>query len=156
MTSESTEPLTGSIWAVARDDGQHLWQSPATVRRHCLVLSQPADLPVLVFCRQSTNASGSTREMGVLCLDKRTGHAVLDEPRLPVPPHLFVGCMVVGDPKAHSIAIHGAGAETPAVTIGFTGRPQSPQPPHQASGRPPVPGRVTAPSEPDEEPAGDR
>jgi outer membrane protein assembly factor BamB len=156
VTSESTEPLSGSIWAVARDDGQHLWQSPATVRRHCLVLSQPADLPVLVFCRQSTNASGSTREMGVLCLDKRTGHAVLDEPRLPVPPHLFVGCMVVGDPKAHSIAIHGAGAETPAVTIGFTGRPQSPQPPHQASGRPPVPGRVTAPSEPDEEPAGDR
>lgn len=152
--SDSTGPLSGSIWAVARDDGRRLWQSPATVRRQGLLLAQPSDLPVLVFCWQATNPAGGGRELGVLCLDKRTGHAVLDEPRLSVPPHLFAGCMVAGDPQSHAISIHAAEGE-PAVTITFRGRPQPPLPPHQAAGRPPRAENITAPSEPDADPAAD-
>ena len=139
MSSESTAPLSGAIWAVGRDDGRPLWQAPATVRQHCLLLSQPPDLPVLVLTRQTRPGDGS--EIVVLCLDKRTGHAVLDEHRLPVKQQLFVGCEVVGAPREHTISIRGAGAMTPTVTLAFTGEPLPPQPPFQAEGRPPAPGR---------------
>lgn len=141
MSSESTVPLSGAIWAVGRDDGRPLWQAPATVRQHCLLLSQPPDLPVLVLTKQTRPGDGGGSELVVLCLDKRTGHAVLEEHRLPVKQQLFVGCEVVGDPREHTISIRGAGAVTPTVTLAFTGEPLPPQSPFQAEGRLPAPGR---------------
>ena len=119
MASESTPPLSGCVWAVDRADGSLLWPVPATVRRHCLHLAQPADLPVLVFCRQ-VRAGGDTgrQEMELLCIDKRTGQ-------------------VVGNPSDHSITIRGANATTQPLTLEFTGRPMPPRPPYQAAGRPP-------------------
>lgn len=140
MASDSTAPLSGAIWAVGRDDGRPLWQAPATVRQHCLLLSQPPDLPVLVLTRQTRPGDGGLPQLVVLCLDKRTGHAVLEEHRLPVQQQLFVGCEVVGAPREHTISIRGAGAMTPTVTLAFTGEPLPPQPPFQAEGRPPTPG----------------
>jgi hypothetical protein len=140
MASESTAPLSGAIWAVGRDDGRLLWQAPATVRQHCLLLAQPADLPVLVLTRQTRPGDGGRPELVVLCLDKRTGHAVLEEHRLALQQHLFVGCEVVGAPREHTISIRGAGAMSPTVTLAFTGEPLPPQSPFQAEGRPPAPG----------------
>lgn len=145
MASESTAALSGAIWAVGRDDGRLLWQAPATVRQHCLLLSQPPDLPVLVLTRQTRPGDGARPELVVLCLDKRTGHAVLEEQRLPVQQHLFVGCEVVGAPSEHTISIRGAGATTSTVTLAFTGEPLPPQAPFQVEGRPPVPGRGLEP-----------
>jgi hypothetical protein len=145
MASESTAALSGAIWAVGRDDGRLLWQAPATVRQHCLLLSQPPDLPVLVLTRQTRPGDGARPELVVLCLDKRTGHAVLEEQRLPVQQHLFVGCEVVGAPREHTISIRGAGATTSTVTLAFTGEPLPPQAPFQVEGRPPVPGRGLEP-----------
>ena len=138
MASESTPPLSGCVWAVDRADGSLLWPVPATVRRHCLHLAQPADLPVLVFCRQvRAGGDGGRQEMELLCIDKRTGQAVLEQDRLPVQPHMFVGCEVVGNPSDHSITIRGANATTQPLTLEFTGRPMPPRPPYQAAGRPP-------------------
>jgi outer membrane protein assembly factor BamB len=138
--SDATGPLSGAIWAVARDDGRPLWQTPATVRQHCLLVAQPPDLPVLVLTRQTRPGDGGRPELAVLCLDKRTGHAVLDEQRLPLQQHLFVGCDVSGAPQEHTISIRGFGAVAPTVTLAFTGQPVPPQPPYQAEGRPPAAG----------------
>lgn len=136
-SSDTVAPLSGAVWAVGRDDGRLLWPVAATVRQHVLLPSQPADLPVLVFCRQ-THAAAGRREVRVLCLDKRTGHAVTDELRLPAPSPLLVGCEVAADPRAHTISIRMAGGTAPAVTLAFTGAPLPPQPPFQAEGRLPT------------------
>jgi hypothetical protein len=138
-SSDATGPLTGAIWAVDRAAGRPLWPAPATVRQHCLLVAQPPDLPVLVLTRQTRPGDGGRPELAVLCLDKRTGHAVLEEQRLPLQQHLFVGCDVSGTPGEHTISIR-AGAVAPAVTLAFTGQPVPPQPPYQAEGRPPVAG----------------
>jgi hypothetical protein len=98
-----------------------------------------------VLTRQTRPGDGARPELVVLCLDKRTGHAVLEEQRLPVQQHLFVGCEVVGAPSEHTISIRGAGATTSTVTLAFTGEPLPPQAPFQVEGRPPVPGRGLEP-----------
>jgi hypothetical protein len=136
--SGATGPLSGAIWAVGRADGRPLWPAPATVRQYCLLGAQPADLPVLVLTRQTRPGDGGRPELVVLCLDKRTGHAVLEEHRLALQQHLFVGCEVVGAPREHTISIRGANAMSPTVTLAFTGQPLPPQSPFQAEGRLPA------------------
>jgi outer membrane protein assembly factor BamB len=138
LSSETAPPMSGSVWAVDRGDGRLLWPVPATVRRHCLHLAQPTDLPVLVFCRQTrAQGDGGRPWLNLLCLDKRTGQAVLEEDRIQVKPHMFVGCEVVGDPVDHAITIRGANGTTRPITLRFTAEPLPPRPPFQAAGRPP-------------------
>jgi len=133
--SESTPAFSGAVWAVDRADGSPLWPVPATVERQSLLLSQPEDLPVLVLCRQTRGGEGGRHEMNVLCLDKRSGHAVLDDERLPVTLQMFVGCEVMGSPDAHTITVRGANGTAPPVTLEFTGNAMPPRPPYQADGR---------------------
>ena len=135
-------PSSGAVWAVDRGDGRLLWPVPATVRRHSLHVGQPAGLPVLVFSRHSrADGDGGRHQLSLLCLDKRTGHAVFEEDRIQLQPHMFVGCDVVGDPEQHTITIRGANASTRPITLEFTGEPMPPRPPFQAHGRPPSPRR---------------
>jgi hypothetical protein len=137
LSSETAPPMAGSVWAIDRGDGSLLWPGPATVSRHCLHLAQPTDLPVLVFCRQTrAHGDGGRPWLNLLCLDKRTGHAVLEEDRIQVRPHMFVGCEVVGDPVDHAITIRGANGTTRPITLQFTAEPMPPRPPFQAAGRP--------------------
>ena len=133
-TSESTPPRPAAIWAVAADDGRPLWPVPATVRGVGLHLAQPVGLPLLVLARQSRGENGP--RLTLLGIDKRTGHAVLDERRLSVSGHLFVGCEVVGDPDSATITIRGAHDTTRPITLEYTGRPVAPRPPHQADALP--------------------
>jgi hypothetical protein len=138
MVSESTPPLSGAVWAVDRADGGMLWPVPATVSRHCLHLAQPAALPVLLFCRQTrAGGDGGRPQLSLLCLDKRTGHAVFEEDRIQMQPHMFVGCEVTGSPVDHTVTLRGANASTRPITLEFTGEPMAPRPPFQAQGRPP-------------------
>ena len=137
MSSETAPPMAGSVWAIDRGDGNLLWPGPATVSRHCLHLAQPMNLPVLVFCRQTrAHGDGGGPWLSLLCLDKRTGHAVLEEDRIQVRPHMFVGCEVVGDPLDHAITIRGANGTTRPITLRFTAEPMPPRPPFQEAGRP--------------------
>lgn len=133
-TSESTPPRPAAIWAVAADDGRPLWPVPATVRGVGLHLAQPVGLPLLVLARQSRGENGP--RLTLLGIDKRTGHAVLDERRLSVSGHMFVGCEVVGDPDAATITIRGTHETTRPITLDYTGRPVAPRPPHQADSLP--------------------
>jgi hypothetical protein len=133
----ASQPLDFCVWAVDRGSGAVLWDVPATVARHCLLAGQPAGLPVLVFARQiQRHHDRESTYLSILCLDKRTGHAVLEDDRIPAQPHLLFGCDVVGDPARHRITIREHGGDPQRVTLEFTGGPLSPRPPHQGVGRP--------------------
>lgn len=128
------QPLGYSVWAVDRETGRPLWTVPATAARHCLLAGQPAGLPVLVFARQiQRNHDRDSTFLSVLCLDKRTGHAVLEDDRIPAQPHLLFGCDLVGDPDRRTITVREHGGDPQRVTLEFTGGPMPPRPPHQAS-----------------------
>jgi len=129
-----------SIWALDASSGAQVWNVPATVSHHALHPVQPADLPVLLFCRQIQGSdSRDTTQLSVLCLDKRTGHAVFEEDRIRVQPHLLYGCDMTGDPAARTITLFSRGGDMQRVVLEFTGAPLSPRTPHQASARPPRP-----------------
>jgi hypothetical protein len=131
------QPMDFSVWAVDGGSGAALWAVPATVARHCLLAGQPAGLPVLVFARQiQRHHDRENTFLSVLCLDKRTGHAVLEDDRIPAQPHLLFGCDVVGDPGRHQITVREHGGDPQRVMLEFTGGPLSPRPPHQGIGRP--------------------
>lgn len=133
----ANQPLNFCVWAVDRGSGAVLWEVPATVARHCLLAGQPAGLPVLVFARQiQRNHDREHTYLSVLCLDKRTGHAVLEDDRIPAQPHLLFGCDVVGDPERHRITVREHGGDPQRITLEFTGGPLPPRPPHQGVGRP--------------------
>ncbi|MFM8633210.1 MAG: PQQ-binding-like beta-propeller repeat protein [Planctomycetia bacterium] len=137
------EPITGSIWAVDRRNGQMLWPCPATILRHCLHPDPPSELPVLLFARQiETRRNGERPRLSMLCLDKRTGHAVHADDTLLAQPQLLFGCDAVGDPDRHMISIVPVGVGLAAIEMEFTGEPLAAQQPFQASSKPLVAGDI--------------
>lgn len=133
----ANQPMDFCVWAVDRGSGAVLWDVPATVARHCLLAGQPAGLPVLVFARQiQRNHDREHTYLSVLCLDKRTGHAVLEDDRIPAQSHLLFGCDVVGDPERHRITVREHGGDPQRIALEFTAGPLPPRPPHQGVGRP--------------------
>jgi outer membrane protein assembly factor BamB len=135
LTDTAAAPLTGSIWALDRDDGRPLWPVPAAIERHCLHAAQPVDLPVLVFCRMLQPHDDARRVLSVLCLDKRTGHAVFSDDRLELQSPVASGCDLSGDPEEQTVTIRDGGGR---IVLAFSGRPLAPQPPFQSRGRPPT------------------
>jgi len=127
-------PLSGAVWAVDVEQGRPLWPVPALVERHCLHPAQPPGLPILVFCRLLQRREVGKPGLSVLCLDKRTGHAVFESDRVAAESSLAFGCDVAGDPEAATIAV---GDERPLELV-FTGRPMAPQPPFHGRSRLPA------------------
>ncbi len=131
---DATPVVTGSVWSLDRTTGESLWSMPASILRHGLLLSQPAELPVLVFARQVHARRGDDRpKLGLLCLDKRTGHEIHSDDRLPLDPNTLSTCDVSGDPAGHRILFE-IGSER--ISLTFDGSSISPRPPHQATRRP--------------------
>lgn len=130
-------PLSASIWAVGRRAGELLWPAAATIERHDLLATQPDAAPVLIFGRLlPPEFHGRESHLSVICLDKRTGHAVAEDERLAVMPYQAAGCRIEAQEAAHAVTIEAApGGER--LGLVFTGRPLPPQPPHQSGGRPP-------------------
>jgi outer membrane protein assembly factor BamB len=136
LSGAASPPLDFSIWAVARDSGEVLWPVPATVHSHCLLGGQPVGLPVLAFARQiQRHHDREQASLSVLCLDTRTGHAVLEDDRIPSQPHMLFGCDLIGDPRRHTITVREHGGDPQRVTLEFSGGPAPPRPPHRAAGR---------------------
>jgi hypothetical protein len=127
-------PLSGAVWAVAAADGLPLWPVPALIERHCLHPAQPPGLPILTFCRLLSRREGGTPALSVLCLDKRTGHAVFESDRVAAASPQAFGCDLAGDPGAATVTL---GDERPLELV-FTGRPIAPQPPFRGRSRPPA------------------
>ena len=139
MFSTAANPIvSGGLWAVDRSDGQPLWPVPAVLERQSLHTSQPSDLPILTFCRLSQPAGRERPRLSLLCLDKRTGHAVFDRDDVGLTPPTFPGRPVVGDSEEGRVFIGTPGSPGGAVELEFTGRPMPPRPPFQSHGRPPT------------------
>jgi len=127
-------PLSGAVWAVDAAHGRPLWPVPALIERHCLHPAQPAGLPILTFCRLLERREGGTPVLSVLCLDKRTGHAVFASDRVASQSVQAFGCDLVGDARAATITI---GDDRPLELV-FTDRPMAPRPPFRSRGRLPA------------------
>ncbi len=76
--------VSGHIYAFEAASGKPQWPAPAVIAQH-LLLSQPVDLPVLVFVRQVHRAAANVRDprTSVLCIDKRTGRVVYEKDQSP-------------------------------------------------------------------------
>jgi len=139
MFSSTANPIvSGGLWAVDRDNGQPLWPVPAVLERQSLHTCQPRDLPILTFCRLSQPAGRQRPRLSLLCLDKRTGHAVFHQDDVGLAPPTFPGRPVSGDPEQGRVFIGTPGSPSGAVELEFTGRPMPPRPPFQSHGRPPT------------------
>lgn len=131
---DATPVVTGSVWSLDRASGESLWSMPVSVLRHGLLLGQPARLPVLVFARQVHSTRGDDRpKLGLLCLDKRTGHELYANDRLPLDANTLSTCEVSGDPAGHRI-LFDIGPDR--ISLTFDGSSISPRPPYQATRRP--------------------
>lgn len=135
--------VTGSIWCLDRATGDPLWDAPATILAHFPVTNRSADLPVLLFARKILpRRPGEQPRLSVLCLDKRTGHAVyVNDTSLTATPALF-DCWLSGDATSGRIVVSASGVRGGEVVLRFTGEPAAPQPPFQAALQPPVAGTI--------------
>lgn len=133
LAGGNAAPLSAAIWAVDRATGRPLWAVPALVERHCLHPAQPPGIPILTFCRLLQRREGGQPSLSVLCLDKRTGHAVFESDRVPPESPLAFGCTLTGDPEQATITL---GDGRPFELV-FTGLPLAPRPPFR--GRGPLP-----------------
>jgi len=131
-------PLSGVVWAVDRVDGRPLWPGPAVIDQQCLHTSQPPGLPVMVFCRRLKIGDRDPSALSLLCLDKRTGHAVLEDDRIELEQRPNGDCSLSGDPSAHTVTVSDLGTTGGSLTLTFTGRPMAPRPPFRSRGRPPA------------------
>src|SRR5690606_7308818 len=77
--------VTGRVYAFNREKDELQWAAPGSVEEHGLVLSQPSELPVLLFMRNMTDSESSTpgTRGSVLCIDKRTGRLIHEDDALP-------------------------------------------------------------------------
>jgi hypothetical protein len=81
------QPLvSGHVYAFSRATGALQWPKPVQLRGRGLWLTQPAEVPVVVFAQMvnKKDSSGRTRgNMAVLCLDRRSGQALYEASDLP-------------------------------------------------------------------------
>jgi hypothetical protein len=94
------------------------------VAQQGLLLSQPSQLPVLVFVRQVARPGvGSARDprTSILCIDKRTGRVVYENEQLQGT--LIGNFELSGDPKARTVSLSVA---SKLVTLTFTDDPVDP------------------------------
>ncbi len=77
--------VNGLVYAFDKNTGEPLWPAPAVIRDRGIALSQPSDLPLLIFVNREMkrDTSGGGSKLRLLCLDKQTGQAVYRNDGLP-------------------------------------------------------------------------
>ncbi len=124
-------PVNGRIFALDRVTGRSLWQVPAIVRGYGMLPNQPEDVPALWFLRPGATPSNqfgsNTARVDVLCLDRRTGSALLEKVDVASHANSFD---VIADVRKNEVTL-----ALPQVqyTLRFTTDPQPPAPPFQQS-----------------------
>src|SRR5262249_54213105 len=120
--------INGAVCAFNMKTGKPLWSSPAKLRNRGVVLSQPPELPFLLFVeRQITRdaAAGGGAQVRVLCLDKRTGETVYRNDHLPDVP--ITRFRVRGETESRPKVNLELGSTKILLTL--TDRPRPPQSP---------------------------
>ena len=108
-------------------DGRSIWPGPAVIDQRGIALSQPADIPFLVFVDRvaKRDEGGAGTKLRLLCVDKETGATVYRNDELP-------------DTSGNQFRIRASRDVPPAVNIEmstktirlrFTDEPRSPEPP---------------------------
>jgi len=118
----------GLVYAFSIKSGEPLWPGPATVRNRGFVLSQPADIPFLVFADRkslSERAGGGPLQTRLLFLDRATGETVHRAEKLPDTSDARF--RIRGERYAEPVVSVEMGAVTIQLTL--THQPRPPQPP---------------------------
>jgi hypothetical protein len=119
--------INGPVYAFSMKTGKPLWPGPATVRNRGVMLTQPPDVPFLIFVdrQQGRSSNETTAQIRVLCLDKRTGESVYRKDKLPdsAIPRFRVEAEQLPRPK---VSIEMGAAK---LLLTMTDRPRPPQPP---------------------------
>ncbi len=116
--------VTGHIHAFDRQ-GKSLWPKPVAVTQQGLLLSQPADLPVLVLLRQMNRPgpiSSRDPKLSVMCIDKRSGQVVYDKDDLPGT--AISSCTLEADLADHTVTI---ALPSQMITLAYTQQPLQPR-----------------------------
>jgi outer membrane protein assembly factor BamB len=120
--------INGPVYAFSLKTGKSLWPGPAIVRNRGMMLSQPPEVPFLVFMdrQQSHGASNeTTARLRVLCLDKLTGETVYANDEVPDTAVPRFRVEAEREPKAAVTLEMGASK----IVLAMTERPRPPQPP---------------------------
>jgi hypothetical protein len=120
--------FSGFVYAYSITKGKPLWPSPAIVRNRGIVLSAPADIPLLVFADRKAARDPSTgggSKVRVLCLDKRTGQSVYGNDNLPDTPNSRFRVRVDTSAEA-KVALETGSVK---ILLTMTDQPRPPQPP---------------------------
>jgi outer membrane protein assembly factor BamB len=120
--------INGPVYAFSMKTGKPLWPSPALVRNRGAFLTQPPDVPFLVFAdrQQARNATNATTaQLRVLCLDKRTGETVYRNDHLPDSALPRFRIEAEREPLAQITLDMG----TSKLLLTMSDRPRPPQPP---------------------------
>jgi outer membrane protein assembly factor BamB len=124
---------TGTLHAFDRESGVALWPVGATLNQHAYLTIQPQELPVLTFVRmaQAPNRRGGNQMLSILCLDKRTGRMIYQKDDHSGQAH---GFDIWGDVATKQIRMsfpNNNGDNMQQVTLAWSDRPRSPEPPFQ-------------------------
>ena len=126
----SVQLVSGSVYAFNRASGKRLWSVPALVDRQYMVLDQGQELPVILFIRTPRRDApqvGGEGNGSILCLDRRTGRALLDE-EVPLQINNYHFGMT-GDRQTNTVSLT---ASNHTFSLQFTDDPVPPEPPYQA------------------------
>ncbi len=120
--------INGYVYAFDEKTGDALWPGPAVVRNRAIALSQPADIPWLVFAERTTirdAATGRSSQVRVLCIDKQTGQTVYRNDQLPdsVSPHFRIRS------ERHTEPVVALEMKMGKIRLTPTDGPRLPQPP---------------------------
>jgi hypothetical protein len=120
--------VNGLVYAFDVGTAEPLWPAPAVVRNRGIMLSQPEEIPLLVFgdrklVRDAQSGGGS--QIRVLCLDRRTGQTVYRNDALP---DTSVARFRVRSERQSEpiVALEMSAAK---IQLTFTDNPRPPQPP---------------------------
>jgi hypothetical protein len=77
--------VDGQVFAFDLRDGRMLWPGPAIIESRGVALSQPTEIPMLVFVDRvvKRDAGGSGTKLRLLCIDRNTGATVYRNDDLP-------------------------------------------------------------------------
>ncbi len=132
LADSSMPQVHGHIYAFDRATGKQQWSVAVLIENYYALMDQGLELPVLVLLRPATPVqNGGVANPAVLCIDRRTGRAVLDEDLgNGQPQNNFVfNCELTGERDRKTVTIS---LPSKTVTLHFTDDPRPPEPPYQA------------------------
>jgi outer membrane protein assembly factor BamB len=112
--------INGRLYAFDAATGKKLWPAPAVLAQQGLLLSQPSELPVLVFVRQilRPGAVSAQPKLSVLCIDKRSGRVLYQNDQLTGAQ--VANFEIIGDAAAKTVVLTVA---SKMITLTFTDDP---------------------------------